>query len=389
MKWGNRRLEDDWRRNSKQNIEFETASTEEGITAESAPEGGDKKILSNKTREFYIQHIPRGDSAMEQSNLRLERALFEMGLVYRNDLGDNEEAIRIFEEQLSRYPDGNNSLMGAFNLYELYNLTGDKTKSDFYKNLIVRKYPDNPRAKILSDPDYAKQLLNEANRVNVFYEQTYDKYENADYNAVVNDVNYALTEFSGEKIIPRFRLLKALSTGGLAGKEAMKEELDELISDYPGHEVSTYATQLIDHIYSMAPELKVEDTRKAAEEIYSYKTEGQFFAGVSGSVGIDKNQLNFNLVNFNLDFYNRENLSLQQLTVGKRTIIIVRSFKDQESALAYLSRISENQETVFNSIDKADTELFIIGQENYDTLVKDNDFTKYRLFYQKYYSNND
>ncbi len=31
-------------------------------------------------------------------------------------------------------------------------------RSEYYKNLIIRKYPDNPRAMILANPAYVKEL---------------------------------------------------------------------------------------------------------------------------------------------------------------------------------------------------------------------------------------
>ena len=41
---------------------------------------------------------------MEQSHLRLEDALFNMGTIYKEKLLDYDEAIQVFEELLERYP---------------------------------------------------------------------------------------------------------------------------------------------------------------------------------------------------------------------------------------------------------------------------------------------
>ena len=52
-----------------------------GIAAEgdSLDGGGETAILDNKSREYYLVNIPMTDSAMEQSDLRLEAALYNMG----------------------------------------------------------------------------------------------------------------------------------------------------------------------------------------------------------------------------------------------------------------------------------------------------------------------
>ncbi len=387
MKWGNRKLEDNWRRNSKQTLDFsDTNNMGTNMENGDLPQSG-QPILGLKSREFYLANIPLTDSAMKQSELRIENALQNMGIVYRDELNDKAEAIKTFEEQIKRFPDGKLALPAYYNLYELYSESGNQAKSNYYKDLIIRKYPDNPRGKILADPDYVQQLIKEESRKGTSYEKAFEFYKQGNYEGVLSEVNYALKEFEGDKIIPRFRLLKALAEGGLHGKEILNQELEKIIEEFPEHEVSTYAQQLKEHLYTISPELEISDTRKKAEEIYRYKTEGTFFAGIASTSSVDINQLNFNLINFNLDNFNQQNLSLQQFTVGRKTIILIRSFKDQLSAEAYLDSIRKNEDSVFKSIDKNGTGLFLITPENFETMIGDNDYSKYSLFYGKYYQN--
>ncbi|MBE0655035.1 MAG: tetratricopeptide repeat protein, partial [Bacteroidales bacterium] len=94
MIWGNRNLEDNWRRKNKQSIEI-IEQPEDGEIADSASQQS-AKVLNNKSREFYLKDIPLTDSAMEISSQRLEVALYNMGLVYRNELMDTDEAIASF-----------------------------------------------------------------------------------------------------------------------------------------------------------------------------------------------------------------------------------------------------------------------------------------------------
>ncbi|MFW5644493.1 MAG: tetratricopeptide repeat protein, partial [Bacteroidota bacterium] len=95
MKWGNRKLEDHWRRKNKESYS-EIAEPEQGEVADTATTQ-DKKVLSDKNREFYLKDIPMTDSAMQISEERLEKALYNMGLVYRNDLKDIDLAIESFK----------------------------------------------------------------------------------------------------------------------------------------------------------------------------------------------------------------------------------------------------------------------------------------------------
>jgi len=114
MRWGNRKLEDNWRRKNKQSVEI--AEQNQEAAAADTTAGKKKVLLDNKSREFYLKDIPLTDSALAVSDSSLENALYNVGLVYRNELKDTTEAIRSFEEQVKRYPDAPNSLMGYYNL---------------------------------------------------------------------------------------------------------------------------------------------------------------------------------------------------------------------------------------------------------------------------------
>ncbi|HYW96418.1 MAG TPA: tetratricopeptide repeat protein [Bacteroidales bacterium] len=382
MHWGNRKLEDNWRRSNKQTMDM----IEQNQEAESADSTSQKKtaIFSNKSREFYLKGIPLNDSALAVSGQKLENALYNMGLVYRNELKDNKEAVKTFEEQVRRYPGGPNSLMAYYNLYELYNLKGDRQKSDYFKDLIIRTYPDNPRAKILANPSYAKEMMAEQNKVLDLYEKVYQEYQDDNYSAVVQDANYALRTYPGDKTVPRFRLLRALAIGGLQGKEALKDELQKVVKEFPKHEVSDFARNLIKEIYTMAPELEKADTQKKAEQIYSYVTGGSFIFGVAVANAEDVNQMNFNIINFNLDNFNRLNLGIENQTIGKQSVLLVKSFSDLQSAKRYLETF-KNDTGVYRSLDPANIRPFIISDSNYGILANDLDFEKYYLFYKKYY----
>ncbi|KPK87267.1 MAG: hypothetical protein AMS27_02910 [Bacteroides sp. SM23_62_1] len=69
MKWGNRKLEDNWRRKNKSEMSFGDIGGENDEVTDSS--GIQKPILSNKTREFYLQDIPLTDSMMALSHDRI------------------------------------------------------------------------------------------------------------------------------------------------------------------------------------------------------------------------------------------------------------------------------------------------------------------------------
>ena len=383
MKWGNRKLEDNWRRKNKQSLDFiptsETDEEADSSTTETV------KILSNKSREFYLKDIPLSDSALEQSHTRLEKALYNMGLVYQNELLDYQEAIKSYKEGLERYPGGEYGVLSAYNLYDYYNRRNIEDSAMYYRNYIIRNYPDNPRAKILTNPDFVRQLEEEQNRANVLYEETYNAYRAGSYNRVITNSEYAFSQFRGDPTLPKFKLLRALSIGKLEGNDRLTDELQAVIDQFPDNEVSKFAAEVIETVYNMSPEIAVTDTQEAAEEIYSFEEDAVYYFGVSTSRTPDFNQLNFNLINFNLDHFNRQNLGLVTEQIGSGNVIFVRSFEDLETAMRYYNTYQSNRDAVFKDLDPESVTAFIISENNYYRLKEDTELRKYYLYFRKYY----
>lgn len=383
MKWGNRRLEDNWRRKNKQTVEFVEQPEEKSDTA--ASETGSKTVISNKSREFYLKNIPLTDSALKESDIRIENALYHMGLVYRDEMKDVNESVRSFEELLKRYPDGEHTLMTLYSLYELYLRKGDTGKSNLYRDMLISRYPDNPRARLLSDPDYVKQLDAEQRQVSDLYEKAYQNYQRGAWDAVIADANRAIATWPKDRNIPRFRLLKALSLGKTGGPGVMKDELEKLRADYPGHEVSNYAGELIAIIFNVNPEVKMADQQQKAVQIYSVENNSPHLFAIVCFKGSDVNQLNFNLINFNLDHFNRQSLAIEKVEIAGNTLLLVSPFKDLNDAQSYLKIFSADKASLLNRYEEDKARIVLISPSNLESLRADGDFEKYWVFYRNFY----
>jgi tetratricopeptide (TPR) repeat protein len=181
LKWGNRKLEDNWRRANKNVISFgETVSTENSdfITDE---ESKNSKILSNKSREFYLRNIPFTDSMLEVSHRMIETALYNMSLIYKNELKDYEKAIESFKELIKRYPNSEYLLTSYYYLYDIYIKENNKAMVEMYKNRIISQFPNSTYAKLLKNPDYFKEIEEGQNKIHNYYIETYNNYLNKKY----------------------------------------------------------------------------------------------------------------------------------------------------------------------------------------------------------------
>ena len=209
MKWGTRKLEDNWRRSNKREISFETISGEEGGVDSTGVLAEKQKVLSSKSREFYLQDIPLTDSMMQFSHERIIDALFNAGTIYKNDLEDIPRAILTYTDLLDRYPGNDYTLNTYYNLYSIYNQENNMQLSNVYKQSIVREFPESQPAQLLTNPNYAAELMAKENEVNNYYERTYQLFQQGYYDRVIRDVDTAVVRFAKDPLIPRSRIWRA------------------------------------------------------------------------------------------------------------------------------------------------------------------------------------
>ena len=389
MKWGDRKLEDHWRRKNKQALSSLVPG--EGTEGDTVNGGAATPIFDNKSREFYLVTIPLTDSTMEQSTLRLEDALFNMGVIYKENLLDYEESILAFEELLHRYPEGKYTPQALYYLHDLYNSTQKPDRANYYKGLLVARYPDSHYSKLLNNPNYIQELEEEEMRVVRTYEGIFEKYQTKDYTGVITDVDSAVAQNPGDPLVPKFKYIKALSVGVLEGKEEMKVEFDSLIAQHPGTEESIQAQEIIDYMFVAFPVIKEAEEAKVAEEIYTdFDPEQEHYFLLALQSGENVNQVSFDLLNYNLDNFNQYDLNIERLKLTESYyILVVQSFNNTEGATRYLEVIRENTSTILNGIPATNFRMMVISLTNFATLAQQQGHNPYYLFYLNHYLNQE
>lgn len=389
MKWGERKLEDHWRRKNKQTL----SSSSSGLDVEGdSIEGGEATpIFDNKSREFYLAGIPLTDSAMEVSAIRLEEALFNMAVIYKENLLDYQEAIDVFEELLGRFPfpEGSYNDRAMYYLHELYNSVQQAGRAESYKNMLLAQYPDSHYTKLLTNPNYIRELEEEEMKVVRIYEGIYVKYKAEDFQGVITDAESAVAQNPGDPLLPKFLYIKALSVGALIGKEEMKTELDSLISWYPGTEEGIQAQQLIEYMYVAFPVIREAEEARVAEAIYTDFDPGQeHYFMLALQSGENINQVSFDLLNYNLDNFNEYNLEIERLELTDGyNMLVVQIFTSAEGAGRYLDVIRENRSLILSGIPENNFRMMLISLENFSTLSGEKVHNPYYLFYLKHYIN--
>lgn len=383
MKWGKRKLEDNWRRLNKKNIGI---SDNQGDEEESEKDPKKKKVQDNKSREYYIQNIPLTDSALTVSHNKIKRSLYNAGTIYKDELNEYTLSAKEFDEIIRRYPSDPMVASTAYQQFILYKQLNNAIKSEEYKNMLLAKYPESVYAKLLTNPDFAKELQAKEDAIGTLYESAYTEYNNGNYSAVLSKANQGISDYPNHKAKPKFDLLRALAKGKIYSIDTLRSELYRIIKEYPKTEEASAANDIIALMDVQHPEVKEAQEKIIAKEIYKVGTESesQFFVVIINPKQGNYNQLVFNLLNFNLDNYTNSNLSAKAEPVQGNQAIVVRTLKNKDEALNYFDAVLKSNE-VFKDVGTP-LAIFIISESNFSTFKQDGSESLYMKFFKENYN---
>jgi tetratricopeptide (TPR) repeat protein len=379
--WGKRRLEDNWRRSSRQILSTDQMA-DVGATPMQADTQESESASNLMSREYYMRNIPLSPEQMENSHRKIEEALFNMGKIFKNDIQDFAQAVWSYEELNRRYPEHKRKAETLYDLHELSLTSGSFSRAEYFKNQLVQRFPETVYANILLNPNYFRELQEKEDRIEKLYQETFTLFESNRHSEVVRNANYAITAYPDSDLLSKFMFIRAVSTNRLGNATLFRTQLTEIIEKFPDSEVQESAKELLAMLDTEQPEIAVKEMTEEAKELYSEDIAGKHYVifSVENDLTII-NQLVFNLINFNIDFFNRLNLQLitEDFSNEKKLIKVVE-FKNFDSASDYYVAAIVNNE-ISKDIREGSFNIFFISENNLQALQKDKSVEKYLLFF--------
>ena len=383
--WGDRKLEDNWRRSTKRS----------NALKEIIDENGDTTSLTTAQLmdpAFYKQGIPRTEAEIDSANLKIQDAYYDLGTIYKEQLSENQRAINSFEELLKRYPAGKWNLETYYQLYRLYLAEGDERKSQEYANKILREYPDSDYASIIKDPKYLEKLEAMRGRLGSMYDMAFDNFNKGEYERVIEAADSALVSFKEDEILSKFALLKIMAIGATEKLIVYRKALEDYIAKYTAAPEKARAEELLAYVKGLmgetVPDEQVSEStgeEKKPEEEYVYDENGKHFYTMIVTDLPEMSEMKAKISDFNARMFSVEELSIKNLQYSAtEDLIFVQGFKETKKAVDYYQAIATDT-IVFENIDLNKTAQFVISQDNFAKFYRKKEIPPYMQFFQKNY----
>ncbi|MEA1877130.1 MAG: tetratricopeptide repeat protein [Bacteroidota bacterium] len=406
-RFGRRKLEDNWRRSNKgissSMGDMSTEGEEGDISTPSVKSNADQ--FQPTQRDYYLADLPLNDTLIQESNDRIQMALFNVGKVFKDELLKESEAIEYFELLLVRFPETDRLLFAYYNLYQIFVSQGESDRIGYYKSLILNRFPDSRSAKIISNPNYFKEIEEARRSVINYYTETYEIFHNEQYEQVISNCEAADTAFGLNHIRDKFGLLKVMSIGAIdPGNTALlTNRLNDLLFKYPESDIKETVKILLDYLQDGPAEFSEEKSKGGGlsigkvektliEEVADYSFDDDdvhFYVAVVSRRTQDLNRLNFNISNFNVDNYDQDFFEVASVPMNDDLMIItVKNFGDAKIGMDYYYALLADP-TVFSEFSETDFRHFIISRSNYNLFYKNKNVFRYIQFFKENYLDKD
>ncbi len=373
--WGARPNEDNWRRSDKSSMSLDDLDSFNENAVDSVLSG-----ISDKST--YMKDIPFSNEAKSKSNDKIIEAYYNLGIIYKEKMDDAPRAIGAFRNLLSRYDTSKYQLNCLYQLYRMYLGESKMDSAAYYRQYILSKYPQSDYAKIILDPDYAKDMDSKKKAALAAYKRAYYYYNRGFYTACVQECEKAEKTMPDNHLIIKFKYLKALSAVSSQNKADLIASLKAFQGANPGTPEAKDAEQRIKILTTE----KKEQPTNSPPPAYSIDKDGRHLAVMLiPTKDTDIEQIKERIANYNKAYHAGSGLKVSAVMLDKAThMISIKQFPNAKKSIDYYTNFSRNR-TSLKKINEMENEFFIISYTNYALFFQDKRVGLYQEFMNKSY----
>ncbi len=350
--WGGIKFEDNWR----------------WAPSKAIPQGEVVELKENKEEdggryavETYLAQIPTDPVVIESLTLDRNRALYQLGLLYK----DRFKAFSIAQNRLETLleliePTNNLTLPATYHLFRLYEESNQTLQAEEIKSKLLKNYPDSRFVSLILNP---KTALSEAeNSPQLTYDTIYQSYEAGEFEQVIERCEKAIFNFDGDPMVPRFEMLGLSAGARLFGLSYYKKGLQQLSVNYPNSVEGKHATELLKTVVTDLENQDFEDQNLANEfkVIFTFsRSEQQEIDAFTEQLNRAINQVKYFNLSTSVELYDQNT-----------TFVLVNGLKSIQGAQGFAEILKDSEI-------KIDRKFFSISSQNYQIVQVHKNLEKY------------
>lgn len=348
QRWGQRELEDNWRWSQTRSS---GSTEEEEVVAQLGDEPG-IEVGERFDLEAYLRGVPEDPAILDSLARERNFANYQLGLLYKEKFNEPALAAARLKAVLEGAPEERLLLPSKYNLYKIYEATGNPLAIEV-KQDIIQRHPGTRYAEILLNPQAILAIGEDSPEAR--YAKLYKLFQDQEYLQVITGTQAAINTLAGDPMVAKFELLKANAIGRLQGFPEFKEALNYVALNYPNLEEGKKARQIVDE---QLPALEDRDFYSASQA--KGKTPWKLVFPLQRSMDMGE-ELKEKLDKALKDLNYRQKVSIDVYDLEKE-LVVVHGFQSRDFALGFAELLNINRKY------GVDRENFVILSDNYKVI---------------------
>ena len=385
QKWGNRPLEDNWRRSDKEIVETikPKAVVDTANVSQEDSLNNTEDSLKNKIEEVvldkdsYTQNLPKDEIALQASNEKLMEASYQLGKIYYYNLLEIENAKEVFENYLVRFPD---TKYEAEVIYFMYLICQRLTTCDHYtyKTLEGQKYPNSLYYRLMENKDYLTENEEENRISHNQYEMAFDLYKQNQFIACARQLDQIIGENPNTDILDKVTFLKILTYAQTDQVARYYSDLEQFVKDFGTSPLKNRALEILQNKPIYVQENLINEYSRADSSKH-------YFVALFKNNQMTINELDNIYGEFRKNYFKDLSLSTKTIEFSDSTYLYVnKAFSNFDVAKEYYDKLMHFHE-FGEHLDKIDYSYYLVTEENYNRLITKKDIHEFEVFYQQNY----
>ncbi len=388
--WGDRNLEDNWRRS----LRADAGLLGDDLLDDESPE---EIVVTDQQIEEYLREVPTTDAKRNVANGKIADALFNLGVLFRDRLQNYDKSIEVLDRLINEFPSYDKRDEALYYLYRSHQEKNNNIQEAQVLNKLKSEFPDSKFTKLALDPNFSKKMRSSEATIAAYYERSFKLFDNRQFEAVIERYNEKAELFpNDDSYDAKFDLLLAMSYGSTQGKQQYIKQLENLVRKHKNTPEEVKANEILRFLKG---DQEAFDDILYDEALEDFVLENDklhyIFVVVYNKDQRQLQDIKIAMSDYNKKYHRRDNLNISDITlnpdVGSQ-VIIVRSFKKgKDQAMNYYKGILNNRDEFVirqngvKDVEKVEFDIYAATQKNYREVIKQRSAAKYRQFFSKHY----
>ncbi len=412
--WGNRQNADDWQRANKTVVSMPTWNeAEEELTDEQrdslalaeALQDSIKNSLDSAQndphkREYYLKMIPFTEEQVAASNILIGDGLFHSGVIFKDKLDNlprSEKALTRLTtaEEFSGFERMDEAY---YHLFLLYSRMGMHERAATYVARLRERFPESQWTTLLTDPHFVEDARFGVHMEDSLYAATYDAFKADRHREVEANTALSAGRFPLGANRDKFIFIGGLSKLNDGDSQGCLEDMQEVVTKFPGSEVSEMAGMIINgvqagrelhggkfdmgDVWSRRSVVLNDSDSINARAFVAERDVGFSFLIAYSPDSLNENRLLYDVARFNFTNFIVRNFDIEIDAASGIHRMRTSGFRSYDEALQY-ARELYGSETVMADAEKG--KAIIISDANLELLGNQFSYEDYDQFYEEHF----